>query len=467
MTDKHEGASLSRWTIGGLVGAVLLIVVLLSIVIFVVLPGLRHEPDLGVVTTTKAVPGMSDPAATIRPFPDTTEGVHVFNDQLAVWQITEEQFKFAATHYIGTQKVFASDARRLRVHNPEFIVLSSRPGWGLGYQNMTDDCRPDGTWVEIIDGERWRREYPEDPQEEWFFEYEGQRVFFCEWGWYMMDIGNVSWRDYWYSEVLHQIQANEADGIFVESLVVPNYYGGDRFEPALPVIDEVFEEEWSRQIGDFIAHSQSGDLADYHFIANAGAWITGRDVTDYSGADGVMIEGFGRWIEGDYFSAQDEDWQLQMDRILGMVSLDKVVLMQQYVDGVNVEDRLFLLGSYLLVKGSHTYINLELSPDPEWFPEYDIPIGKPVDEIPSSISKLWRSDWNLYARAYSNGLVLVNPSDKTQNVDLQAAYYQVVPVGGGFVPPDGDITDWYINYIPVTAVTLEPYQAVVLVIESP
>jgi len=38
-----------------------------------------------------------------RAFPDTTDGIHVFNDQLATWSMTEAQFQFAATHYAGSQ----------------------------------------------------------------------------------------------------------------------------------------------------------------------------------------------------------------------------------------------------------------------------------------------------------------------------------------------------------------------------
>jgi len=462
-----DAQPLSRGAMWGLVGIALLVFILLSVVVFVILPGLRQKPGLGVVTSTQMAPAMDDGGSAIRPFPDTTNGIYVFNGQLATQEMTEPQFEFAATHYVGTQNIFASDARRLRAHNPEFIVLSYRLGMGLGYQHMTGNCQPDGTWLAVIEGERLLREYPEDPPEDWFFEYAGQRVIFCDWGWYIMDIGNPSWQDYWHGEVLRQVQANMADGVFADSLVVPNHYGGDRFKPPLPVIDEAFEEQWSKNIGDFIAHGQSGELADYYFIVNAGTWVTWRDITDYSGADGVMIEGFGRWTEGNYFSAPDEDWQLQMNRILGLVNLDRIVLLQQYVDGVNVEDRLFLLGSYLLVKGHHTYIDLELSPKPEWFPEYEIPIGSPLDEVAPSISTLWRSDWKLYARAYSNGLVLVNPSDETQTANLQATYYQAVPAEGGIVPSDGDIATWRVDYVPVTSLTLEANQAAVLLLEMP
>jgi hypothetical protein len=474
MTERQKVTALSSRTskpapvaVWKLAGIAMLIFLVLVSGISITIEHLQHKPVLGVVqaiqpeTTALAVP------ATIRSFPDTTEAIHVFSDQLAVWEMSEAQFEFAARHYDGTQKVFASDARRLRAHNPNFVVLNYRLGLGLGYRSTSGDCEPNGEWTEVIEAEKSLREYPADPPEEWFFELEGQRVFFCDWGWYVMEISNPSWREYWSGEVLRQLRANAADGLFVDSLFPPNYFGGERFEPDLPALDQAFEETWSSRIEDFIAYGQRGELADYYLIPNVGAWITGRDVTDYSGADGVMVEGFARWPEGGYFSARDGDWQLQMDRILHMVNLDKIVLLQQFVDPDDVEDRLFLLGSYLLVKGRHTYLNFELSAKPEWFPEYEIPIGAPVGGVPRSISSLWRSDWSVYARTYSNGLVLVNASDQLQEVVLEKGYFQALPSGGGIVPADGDISDWGVDYVPVTALRLLPNQGAVLLAEVP
>jgi len=159
---------------------------------------------------------------------------------------------------------------------------------------------------------------------------------------------------------------------------------------------------------------------------------------------------------------------MQADRILSMVNLDKIVLLQQYVNEVDdIHDRLFLLSSYLLVKGNHTYINFEFSSEPEWFPEYEIPIGTPFGGIPSSISSLWRSDWRVYARVYNNGLVLVNPSDQTQEVIFQKTYYQAFPYGGGIVPADGEISGWEVDYVPVTNVSLGPNRAAILLEDLP
>ncbi len=90
---------------------------------------------------------------TPRPFPDTSGGIFVFNDQLATWDMTEAQFQFAATHYVGTQKVTRADARHLRQYNPNLIVLHYRLGQALGYRLPDSSCNPTGTLLEIIDGD--------------------------------------------------------------------------------------------------------------------------------------------------------------------------------------------------------------------------------------------------------------------------------------------------------------------------
>ena len=458
-SDKQHLSSKAKWGFAGI--SILVFIFLFSLLLTAFL-NLQKKSNLGVVLTIPLTARTPDLTMNIHSFPDTTDDIHVFNDQLAVWEMSEAQFEFAATHYVGTQKVFASDARRLRAYNSNFIILNYRLGLGLGYQNMIGNCEPNGEWLEVIEGEKWVREYPENPSDEWFFKLEGQRVLFCDWGWYLMDIGNSSWREYWTGEVLRQLRASAADGIFVDGLFPPNYYGGDRFKPNLPGLDQIFEKTWSSQIEDFIVFGQSGDLADYYFIPNVGQWITGRDLTDYSGVDGIMVEGFGKWSKDEYFLAQEGDWQLQMDRILGMVNLDKIVLLQQYVNKDDEEDRIFLLANYLLLKGQHTYLNLEFSAEPEWFPEYEIPVGTPVGGIPTSISTLWRPDWEIYARTYSNGLVLVNPTGKLREVVFQKTYYQAFPYGGGIVPVDGNISNWMVDYVPVTSVSLEPNQAAIL-----
>jgi pimeloyl-ACP methyl ester carboxylesterase len=396
-----------------------------------------------------------------QPFPDTTEGVHVFNDQIDVHNLSDAQAAFAATHYDGAQKLTRSGAERLRAYDPEFVVLHYRLGLGLGYRVADDNCQPTGEYLAYIDGDDWVQEWPGDQsvQEDWFYHVNGQREYWCAWGWYLADTDQPGWRDWWIGEIRPQIAASESDGLFADSVTVPNYLGAYDWSPALPEVDGAFEADWTRRIEDWMQWANQA-LEPSALVVNAGMLVTGRETTDYSLADGVMVEGFAGWGEGDRFELGD--WLLQMNRILALVNRNRVVILQSYV--VDAPERLWVLANYLLVKGSHTYVNIETSQDAEWFPEYDLPIGHPLDEPIGTIQGR-ETDSGLYWRAYSGGLVLVNPDPYGApfTIALNQPYFQVTDVsGGGDIPEDADLSGWGVTTTPVSEVTVGQGQAAIL-----
>jgi hypothetical protein len=432
----------------------------------------RPEPLPPSPGSGSPVPTESQPrASAVRPLPDTWEGIHVFNDQLYLYD-NPAWIEFAATHYDGTQKMTRPDADALRAVNPDFVIMNYRLGLGLGYQGVDnwESCRFTGEWLGIVEGNGWIVEWPgdENVNEDWFYHWPeggGNRVVNCDWGWYLMNPDDPGWREFWAGEVLRQLEANDADGVFADSFSVPNFMGYDHYRPHLPEVEAAFEFAWKTRLEDFMLFAQSGDLAPYHFIPNAGMLVTSRETTDYSLADGVMVEGFAEWGQGAHFDLAD--WELQMNNILNLVHRDKAVIVQQYVDGTDVDDRLFLLANYLLIKGHHTYVNLEFSMEPEWFPEYEIPVGSPGGDAPASVAELWNADWGAYARAYSNGLVLVNPTAEARTINLGGTYYQAIPNGGGMIPENGDTSAWTVTYTAVTQISLPANRAAVLLLAAP
>jgi hypothetical protein len=161
-----------------------------------------------------------------------------------------------------------------------------------------------------------------------------------------------------------------------------------------------------------------------------------------------MVEGFAGWGEYDRFEAGD--WLLQMDRILALVNQDRIVILQS--SAWDASERLWVLANYLLVKGSHTYINIEVSQDAEWFPEYDLPIGHPLEPAPASAQEMV-NDAGLYERAYSSGLVLINPDPYsiplTMTLD-QPRHLVTGVTGGGDLPENADISGWGVTTTEVT-----------------
>ena len=405
-----------------------------------------------------------------RSWPNTSSGIKVFNDQIANY-INDAQWRFSATHYVGAQKLTRADANRVRAINPGFVILHYRLGLGLGYRSITSGCLPNGDWLNIIKS-TWVREWPATVQESWFYHYPESgttRVLNCDWGWYTTELNSATWRSYWQGETLSQIQANDDDGVFMDSMSVPNYLGWDRYTPHLPEVNSTFENAWAVRIRNYLAWLQTQPIGNYAIIPNVGYWITSRETTDYRPADGVMIEGFA--LEADASPFAYEDWKLQMNRILGLVSLDKIIIAQSYVSGD--QERMYALGSYLLIKGNHTYINIDVSEEPEWWAEYDIPIGTPVQSAGTNIANLIIDEpHGIYRRNYDNGFVLVNATNlydgtgNTVTIDLGGTYYLAVPSGGGVVPESG-VPTGSLDYQAVTEVTLNASSAAVLLNSHP
>ena len=417
--------------------------------------------QIATLTNTAYLPLIARSSAA-RSFPDTSGGIFVFNDQLATWGMTEAQVQFAATHYAGTQKILRDDARHLRQYNPNFLVLHYRLGQALGHSTPDAACQPTNNYFDIIDGNAWVQEWPGDAnvQENWFFHYTGSRVFSCDWGHYLTELNDAGWRDWWSTQAISQLTANEADGLFADSYSPPNYFGHCAYQPCLPDIDAAFEQQWTDREHAFTDYIQSRFAGRWKWLPNIGALITSRDPSDYSNLDGAMIEGFAEWGYGSYFD--QADWELQQNRLLALIRADKIIIGQTYPNETDVNERLFVLGTYLLIKGRYTYLNLDTAMEPEWFPEYTIDLGRPIDPLPIEMATYLDPAWQVYVRHYADGLVLVNPSDSARNINLGGTYYRVTPVGGGLVPEDGSAPGT-LNYAAVTSINLGAYQAAVVV----
>ena len=369
------------------------------------------------------------------PAPSTPGRPAVFSDQLPDG-LSPGLVRFAATHYAGAQKLGAAETGALKRVNPRFFAIQYRLALGLGRH------------MQLRFGDRWLPEWPTRVREKWFYHYRGRRLYQRQWGWYVMDTDDASWRAYYISQLRRQVASTHADGAFLDSASVPNEFGGSSFTPALPDYAPPFERAWTLKLDRWLPYVQR--KLGRPVIVNAGSWVTTRDRTDYSTVGGVMIEGFATGLA-------PGDWQLELTRALGLISKGRTVICQSYPDVNDVEARMFDLASYLLIQGTHTYVNFGEGIEVSWFPEYDVDLGTAVD--PPAL----RQDQGAFVRRFANGLVVVNPSDGTVRYALGATYRRVVPHGGGAVPDSGqEPTAWGLTETPVTAVTLGPRRAALL-----
>jgi hypothetical protein len=352
--------------------------------------------------------------------------VRVWDDQLAS-DATPAQVRFVATHEAGSQKLTRPQIAAYRAVNPGFRVLQYRLAIGLGRHTS------------IIDGGRWVAEWPAHVQEQWFTHVHGQREWLRQWGWYLTNPDNASWRRFFTAQLRRQVADTGAWGVFLDSASVPNEFGGSAWSPPLPDLDVPFEHAWSRRLERWLPYVQR--QVGKPVVANVGSWVTTRDTTDYSHIAGVMIEGFGAgYAPG--------DWLLQQRRAWSLARRGRIVIAQSYPS--SAQDRLFDVASYLLVQGPQTYVNIQTSQEPEWWPEYEVDLGAPRGDAHYG-AVAWRD--------FARGRVLVNPGDSAQTVAFAGRL--VLPQGGGLVSATGT-SDAALVTQPVTQVTLPPRSAAVV-----
>jgi hypothetical protein len=358
--------------------------------------------------------------------------------------MTPAQVRFVARHVDGTQKVSLATARRLRSIDPGFLVLYYRLGIG------------DGPVPFRLNG-GWSSDYGAVTKHEgWFWHQGGRRVLQTTWDWYLMN-PDSGWRSYWASSVLHQAALLADDGVFADSLSVPQYLGASSFSPPLRYF--VGEPAWTARVDRFMRFERARLRGRLWFIPNAGSWITTRDRTDYALADGVMVEGFAEGGPSSFYALGD--WRLQMDRALGLVRRGRVLIAQSYLGAGDLRARGFVLGSYLLIKGTHTFVNMDIGSEAQWFPEYGVALGRPVSAAPASVDALRVG--GLYVRRYARGLVAVNPDTRSHALPLARPMRVVVPVGGGALDARASTRGWGLRERPVSgSLVVAPHDAAIL-----
>ena len=378
--------------------------------------------------------GMPVCAMAARPWPDTRERIVPFADLLP-GDLTAAPRRFAAMHLAGTQKMRRSEIRALRAYNPNFLCLHYQLAVGAGPAHF-------------ILGDAWGSDWAHlNAQEDWFLHNaSGQRIHQAQWNWDVMDIRYVGGRpvtgfpSYWIHTCLERIRAAESDGVFADSYL-PDAYGFGQSRPAHPWLEDpaLCMARWVPGLEQFGREARAALAAQgYRFLPNLGGLITGWLDVDYGLGHGGMIECFALWGPGSYFDPAD--WALQMDRALALVRSNKIVICQSYPSGRSLRERMFATASYLLIKGRATYLNLLATDDValEYYPEYTVGLGWARGAFPAGVEALWRAEWGVYRRDYSNGIVLVNPGENAVTIpDLGKTRWLVVARGGGRVGEDG------------------------------
>ena len=365
-----------------------------------------------------------------RTFPVVTEGCKVFVDQLK-GGMTTEQTQFMATNCVGSQKLTKNIADSIRIFNPDFIILQYHLAFGEGD-------------ISNVNGNDWIKNWEFVNSQEDFFEHRfwssqyAHRVLQLDWNWYLTDPIS-DWKNYFIGNTIERMDplGDQFDAVFADSASQPWNTDPPKWWPGSDDAYTMFIY-WTPRTQAFFTNVANAyhTLPTYiYLIPNAGSYVTTISDITYHQCDGVMIEGFCHWSPGSYFT--EVDWCLQQNRTRDLAISDKIILCQTGVEVANTLDRGFVHGSYMLLQDNYTYLNM-LGPwglEPQWWPEYDWNPGPAVEDW-TTVDEL-QDAGGCYVRHFSNGIVIVNPSDVTRYYTTTKSYSHSMYAEGGLLPADG------------------------------
>jgi hypothetical protein len=387
-----------------------------------------------------------------RPYPDTNATIALLVDQLPT--MNAAQMTFATTHYVGTEKQILSVTQQLRALDPNFLVLH--------YHLAMWQSAPATDF--IIDGKTWGNDYPTVTQNEtWFWhDTSNDRVTSSADQKLLMNISVPAFATYWEQSLETQVADGDYDGIMFDSASPALLQGecggsGANQDPRLAgtaAHDTTFTElggkTWIDAWDAWMAQLDSQLAAKgIMLIPNTSAFVTDWDTTDYTVTHGIFSEGFA----DRNFAVSD--WQASTNYLLKLASLDKIMILQNYLSSASdVATRMYYLGNYLLVKGHHTYLDYFAQGPLEWYPEWGVDLGAPATSATTVTSLM---SGGVYRRDFAKGSVLVNPSSSSVVVALGGTFNLVVPSGGGAVDTSGtapgSITTQSVTSVTVGATT--------------
>jgi hypothetical protein len=397
----------------GRVGRAMRLICKLAALVTVCATVAAAEPELGSV---------------VRPFPDTSDRIGVYADQFPA-QLNDAQWKFIAAHYVGGQKQTRNWVRTIRRLNPGFLMLHYQLAVGAGP-------------AKIVTGDRWTSDADLiNKHEDWFLhDAAGRRLLQKQWGWNVMDISfeanhpGTGFPRYWVDSAFARMRENEDDGAFADSytqdiLMLQTDPGG------FPSFTDVAtcKSQWLPGLnayGHFIERQFQATPERFYFLPNLGALVTKWDnVTRLDVGDGGMVEGFASPGGGRSYSV--EDWKLQMTRVLALAAESKIVLCQSYIDTRDMDQRWFVIGSHLLTKGRQSFLNMFEKSSLEWYPEYELKLGRFDGPPQTDVSHYWDPEQGIFRRAFAHGEVLVNPDERAVHIHFATSVRLISAAGGG------------------------------------
>jgi hypothetical protein len=309
--------------------------------------------------------------------------------------------------YVVLQDWQANRMHELKAANPNLKVLV--------YKNLlaSQTPAPDGLSATGVTYEEANSAHPE-----WFLENTGGRRFTLrdysyQWA---MDVGNPGYQQRWAENVVADVKAQGWDGVFIDNVNPTMKYYAEVSSVAKYPTDEAYAAATTSALAAITPRLHAAQMLVF---ANFGSW------SDYEATvtpwlkyvDGAMEEMFAKFdpTVGAGYRGESE-WTRQLTELQETQRQGKVFLAVTHSAATDEAAALFGWATVLLgAEGKAGYEMAETYADETWFPEYEYSIGQPLGTES-------RDADGVHRRTFTNGLVLVNPTEAAQTVDLDGTY---------------------------------------------
>ncbi len=359
-------------------------------------------------------------------------------------RITPQQAAFINQNYHFVMTPILSQEVRDAIQEPQLILYRSIQGTWAGF-NQFD-------WEHI------------NAHENMFAHAGGERIP-TRWDSLLMNPGDMvaadaadardHWINYYAVTASEQVYRYGYDGLFIDS--ASHWLNPTAVFDKMP--DDYDAETWYQNRVDSLAFIKSY-LPDKNVVFNGLHNEHGAE-DSLSNTDGGMWETFAFQPQTGKYQGEGR-WRTAVE--LTSRHPDKTIVLivkEQPALSDDASKRIFAAASYLLVSRPNVIFAMTDQEGDDnaiyYYPEYMIDLGAAQGTYAAD-------EEGLFSRAFENGLVLVNPSERqTVTAVLDGSYQRVVPIGGGAVAEDGRWSG-SLNYEPISgSIELPPVSALILI----
>jgi hypothetical protein len=254
--------------------------------------------------------------------------------------------------------------------------------------------------------------------ESWFLKNtSGKKFTSWSYDWlYAMDVGSQAYQQRWYENVIGELEGKGWDGVFLDDANASMKYS---YEPS-KVAKYPNDASYSAAMESALAYigpkiQARGKLA----IANFAQWVEAPQTYNHwlSYLSGGLDEMFVKWGRG-AGEGYRPTWQWEDQVAEAEYAASKGKIFIGFTQGATGETQAARYGYASVLLGGNDSASYAFTPnytEETWLPEYEYEIGTATGAQTEDANGVHR-------RAFTNGLVLVNPTESAQTVSFGGTY---------------------------------------------